>query len=93
MQAIFTKFIPCTNHRESRVKAWCDAGSITVGANHADSIEDRHRFAVRALCDKLNAENAKRWGDHTPVWNIDRMVCGSAPQKTPFAYVYVTPDR
>ncbi len=90
-QAIFTKFIPPTNYRGSRIKAWCDAGSIVVSADHGDSIEGRHRHAVAALCDKLNAENRARHGESRDVWRIDSMVCGGAPQKSCAAYVYVTP--
>ena len=36
MQAIITHFIPCTNFKESRVKAVCEAGSLTLGWNDAD---------------------------------------------------------
>lgn len=32
MQAIVTKYLPATSTRPSRIKAWCDRGSITIGS-------------------------------------------------------------
>lgn len=53
MQAIVTKFPPCTDHRESRVKATCEAGSLTLGWDHALNVEENHRAAAKALQVKL----------------------------------------
>lgn len=52
-QAITTKFLGPTNVRGSRVKATCDAGSITIYWNHAIGVEANHRSAAEALCAKL----------------------------------------
>ena len=49
MQAIQTKFLPCTNFRGSRVKAWCEAGSVTVSWDYALSVEENHTKAAQAL--------------------------------------------
>lgn len=48
-QAIVTKYIPCTNFRPSRVKAKCQAGSITLSWDHALDLIDNHAAAARAL--------------------------------------------
>lgn len=56
-QAIVTKFLGPTNVRGSRVKATCDAGSLTRSWNHALGIEANHRAAAEALRDKLEWNN------------------------------------
>ena len=57
MQAITTKFLPATNHKPSRVKASCEAGSVTVSWwKEEKGISDQHSAAVKALCAKL------KWG-------------------------------
>lgn len=53
MQAIITRFIPCTNYRQSRVKAVCEAGSLTLGWDHALNVEENHQAAAQALQIKL----------------------------------------
>jgi hypothetical protein len=52
-QAIHTKFMGPTNTRGSRVKAKADAGSITLGWNHALNVGDNHAAAAKALALKL----------------------------------------
>lgn len=52
-QAIQTKFIPCTNSRQSRVKAWAEAGSIVLSWDDALNVEENHARAANALCAKL----------------------------------------
>ena len=52
-QAIQTKFIAPTNHRGSRVKAWADAGQLTVDWDHRLGIDGNHCAAARALAQKL----------------------------------------
>ena len=52
-QAITTRFIPCTNYRESRVKASAEAGSMTVGWDHALNVDENHAEAARALIAKF----------------------------------------
>lgn len=53
MQAIQTKLIPCTNFQPSRVKAWAEAGSVTVGWNDGLSPFENHTRAAKALLAKL----------------------------------------
>lgn len=52
-QAITTRYLGPTNARGSRIRAACDAGSITVPYDHALGIEDNHAAAVVALANKL----------------------------------------
>lgn len=65
MQAIAVKFLPCTNFRGSRMKAWCERGSITVSYDHGLSHGDLGLAAARALCEKFAKEDAKEYG--TPI--------------------------
>lgn len=54
MIAIETKYIPCTNTRPSRIKAYTESGrSVIVSQHGADSVEESHDRAARALCDKM----------------------------------------
>lgn len=52
-QAIVTKYIPCTNFRPSRVKAKCQAGSVTVSWDHALDSLGNHANAARTLCERF----------------------------------------
>ncbi len=53
-QAIATKFLPCTNHRPSRVKATAEAGSVTLSWDHGLNANENHELACRTL--------ANNWG-------------------------------
>jgi len=79
MQAIISKFMPCTNTRGSRIKASCDRGSITVSYDHETSHEDPHIKAVDALIARFVAEDAVKYGtkENNP-WNRPR-ACGQIP--------------
>lgn len=55
---IKTKFLPVTNTRGARIKATCQAGSITIGYTYDLSGGDAHWMAARALIDKLGL----KWG-------------------------------
>lgn len=62
MQAIQTKYIPATNYKGSRVKAWCARGSITISYPHDLSGDDVHVAAAQALVVKFAAEDVKKYG-------------------------------
>jgi hypothetical protein len=62
MQAIQTRFMPCTNTRGSRIKASCERGSITIPYPHELSGNDIHRAAVDALVARFCAEDAEKYG-------------------------------
>ena len=53
MQAIHTKYIGPTNTRGSRIKATCDAGSVTIPYPYELSGQACHRAAAEALAAKL----------------------------------------
>lgn len=53
-QAIITKYIGPTNNRGARIKAWCEAGAITIPFDYALNQEERHCNAVSALLEKLD---------------------------------------
>ena len=53
MQAITTKFICPTNHRGPRYKATCDAGHLTLEADHRLGSEENHLRVARALILRL----------------------------------------
>lgn len=70
MQAIITKYLGPTDTRGGRVKAKCDAGSVTVSWDHALDIELNHRAAALALITKLG------WLDMAEVYGL---ATGSIP--------------
>jgi hypothetical protein len=79
VQAITTKFLGPTNFRGSRVKAKCQAGSITVSWNDALGVDDNHDTAAQALAEKLD------WtGEH-----YGKLVGGGLPDGTGNCYVFV----
>lgn len=53
MQAIQTRYIGPTNTRDSRIKAWCAAGSITIPYPHELNGQAVHRKAAEELREKL----------------------------------------
>jgi len=54
MQAIHVKYLPATNTKESRIKAKCAAGSLTIGYPHELSGQAVYRKAAEALAAKMN---------------------------------------
>ena len=53
MQAIQTKYLPATNTKQSRIKAFCNAGSITIGYPHEHDEARAHYSAAQALIVQL----------------------------------------
>ena len=53
MQAIITKYVPCTETRGSRIQAKCEAKTIYVSYDHALNVEGNHIAAARELIKKL----------------------------------------
>lgn len=87
MQAIHTKYLPATDTRESRIKATCERGSITIPYPHELSGDEVQREAVRQLVSRFCAEDLKSYG--TPIesnpWNRP-FATGGLPDGT-FAHV------
>lgn len=53
MKAIWTKYIPCTNFRGSRIKAEAEGVSVTVPYASELNAERAHDEAALALCAKM----------------------------------------
>jgi len=53
MQAIQTKYLPATNNLPSRIKAFCQAGSVTISYPHEHDESGAHYAAAQALLVKL----------------------------------------
>lgn len=77
MQAIQSRFLPCTNKRWSRIKAWCERGSITVSCPDELSGEACHRAAVDALLAKFAKEDEAKYGPGNHHWGS--FVTGQLP--------------
>lgn len=55
-QAITTRYLPCTNHRPSRVVATAEAGRVTLAWDHAFNVEKNHARAAMELARRLGWE-------------------------------------
>jgi hypothetical protein len=75
MQAIVTKYLSATNTKGARIKATCDAGSITIPYPHELSGEAVHEAAAMALVAKLE-------------WKSDEWVCGGLPNQAGYVFVF-----
>ena len=75
MIAIQTKYLPATNHKGSRIKAWATGRdwSVTISYPHHLSYEAVHFEAVKAYVKKYNLD-----------WNLEGMRYGS----TDHGYVF-----
>lgn len=51
--AITTQFLGPTNFRGSRIKATCQAGSVTVSYDHRYNAYENHAIAARTLAEKM----------------------------------------
>ena len=60
---IKTRFIGPTNHRGARIKATCQAGSVTIPYPYDLSSADVHWEGAKALIKKLNLQ----WGNQFTV--------------------------
>jgi hypothetical protein len=60
---IKTKILPVTNTRGARIKATCQAGSVTIGYVYEHGGADMHWEAVKALIAKLGLN----WGNEFTV--------------------------
>lgn len=79
VQAIHTKYFGPSNVRGSRIKAQCDAGSLTVGYDHALDVEGNHAAAAEALRKKL--------GWNSPYYG--KLAGGALPKENGYAFVFV----
>jgi len=76
MQAILTKFMPQTNTKPGRIKAYCEAGSVVIGYPYEpDGQEASHRKAAEALRDKME-------------WSGE-LVAGALPDSSGYAFVFI----
>lgn len=76
MQAIVTRYFGPTDCRGSKVKATCQAGTITVSWDNSLDVDGNHRLACEALCRKL------QWPYTHALW-----VGGGAPDGAGQVYV------
>lgn len=56
-QAITTRYLGPTNHKGSRIKAWCQAGMITTAYLYELSVENNHLNAAMKLMQKIGWDN------------------------------------
>lgn len=78
MQAIVTKYLPCTNTKGSRVKAYCERGSITIDYPHELSGDAVHVKAKEALISRFVKEDEERYGTKENPWSRPTH-CGQIP--------------
>ena len=62
MQAITTKYLAPTESKGARLKAECEAKSITVPYDHSLNTEENRAAAARSLSDSLGWSDTPRYG-------------------------------
>ncbi|MDF0504833.1 hypothetical protein POK33_29290 [Burkholderia cenocepacia] len=88
MQAITTKFIGPTDTKGARIKASCDAGSITISYPHAFSEEACHALAAMALVRKLGwVPTDPKTGEHQNGY-VGAWAAGSVRTGYVFAFAF-----
>ena len=75
-QAIVTKYLGPTDSRGARVKAVCEAGTVTLPWDHGLHTCENHEAAAMALCAKLG-------------WAWEHFKGGGLPRCNSHAYCYV----
>ncbi len=79
MQAIQTKYLPATNTKPSRIKAWCNAGQNTINYLHEYDEAGAHLYAALTLQNMLGW-NSPHYGE---------LHQGSLPDNTGYCHVLV----
>ena len=77
-KAILTRYLGPTDYRDSRIKAHCDGGSVTISFDYDLDASENHAKAARALIEKLG------WDDRPGRW-----VRGGFPTKCRDSYAFV----
>lgn len=97
MQAIETKFLGPTNTRGARVKAACEAGSVTMSWDYGLNTEGNHDAALEALVTKLGWFGVWARGWLPNVGNvyvsISKMRTPAPIAVSPLTYVVVHPAK
>ena len=90
MQAIYTKYLPSTNYKCSRIKATAERGSVIISFDDGNGIENAHILAAQRLVDKFVTEDVSKYGSKRSdnPWNRKRVV-GGLPQGG-YAHVFVS---
>ena len=91
MQAIRTQFFGPTNHRNSRYKATCPAGTLTLTADDRLDFEQNHVRVARALIARLGWFHDGTRGDTYGDWFHGGMPDGSYVFVCTVEHAKVTP--
>lgn len=75
-QAIGTRYFGPSNVRGSRIKARCEAGSLTLSWDSALGVVENHAKVARALANKLD------WSKH------GRMIGGGSPDGRGYVFTF-----
>lgn len=60
-QAILTRFLPCTDHKPSRIVAECQALRIVLSWEDSWDVLPNHEQAAKALIDRLGWASHGSW--------------------------------
>lgn len=87
-QAIQVKYLPYTNTQPSRLKAFCQAGSVTVGYDSpqldaATNQDAKFRMVAEMLCEKLGwvSEQGNAYGELVGGWLPNNVAVFVMPRK------------
>lgn len=87
LQAITTKYLGPTNRRGARIKATCDAGSLTVSYDSDLEVADNHRQVATQLADSLGWLDGREHGGTEYTYEL---AGGALPNGKGYAFVILT---
>lgn len=87
MQAIAVKYLPPTDRRGARLKAYCERGSITTPYPHELSRDEAPEAAAKALVAKFVEEDKEKYGSENNPWTRPRVAGGHPNGETVFVYL------
>jgi len=88
MKAIETKYLGPTDSNNSRIKAECARGKITISYDYGLTVCENHRAAAQALCEVFEASDKAEYGVDCSSWAWWGGECITGELKNSYVHVF-----